>query len=610
MYFLAWLYLVCGVSQSNCRIARDFIVSIAQMIAQSRTKVNLHQDILNDVRSITKRMDLNPVIDCYACCPKCYSLYDIEYGPPECGYQERPTTKVCATEIFVTSKLIQLPVIEKVSSQKIQYTKLPRLKRPHSVFVVHPMKDWIKWFLSLDTVEDAIDNWAKEVNSFPIDPVVDYQQSAAWKKIYPTYSASNTRKATPPPLNLAFSLFIDWFNPLGNKISGRQLSIGIVALNCMNLPPDMRQKPENTFLSGVVPAPGQPDMTTITHILTPLVDELIQLDKGFSVPTPRYPKGRKVTVRLGCLIGDIVATHKVAGFTSHAGRLFCTWCHCLQKDVGTMMIARLRDRRSVLDAAHRWKECQTVKARDDTRRATGVRWSELNRLEYWDPVKSVGLGIMHNWFEGVLQHHFRYRWAFENNKDGSNEVQSTDDESNTNQPSGPGWLSEAMIKKILKNLQQVIVPQGTTRVPKGLGTKANGKLKASEWHSLFATHLPLAALDVFIGDYGKFSSGDSGPLNDLIFENFVALVECTHIIGARKVTSSDSKRFGEIYQQYTSTSVGISEDIKIVPNHHYALHTPAQMQWYGPLLSVSEFPRERLIGMLQKMHTDGKMGTS
>lgn len=410
MYFLAWLHLVCGVSQANCRIARDYIVAIARSSAKIHTKLDFEDEILNDVRSITKRMNLHPVIILHVCCPTCYSLYDIEYGPPHCDYQERPRTKKCDTQLFVPTKFRQLPVIDHVSQQNIRQAPKRRFKRPHSTFVVQSMKEWMIWFLSHDAIEDAIDHWAQKVKSFPVDEVVDYQQSTAWKKLFPNQSTSNRCKGTPPPLQLAFSLFIDWFNPLGNKISERQVSIGLIALTCMNLPPEIRHQAQNTFLSGVVPAPGQPDMTTISHVLSPLVDELVELGRGFSIPTARYPKGCKVTVRLGCLIGDIVATHKIAGFTSHAGTFFCTWCTCSKDDCRDMVIGRLRTRRGVLDAAHHWKECPTVAAREVARKAKGVQWSELNRLDYWDPVNSVGLGIMHNWLEGVLQHHFRYRW--------------------------------------------------------------------------------------------------------------------------------------------------------------------------------------------------------
>ncbi|MBW0549631.1 hypothetical protein O181_089346 [Austropuccinia psidii MF-1] len=44
---------------------------------------------------------------------------------------------------------------------------------------------------------------------------------------------------------------------------------------------------------------------------------------------------------------------------------------------------------------------------------TGIRWSELNCLHYWDPVQQIPLGIMHNWFEGIFQHHFGYQWRWD-----------------------------------------------------------------------------------------------------------------------------------------------------------------------------------------------------
>ncbi|MBW0510141.1 hypothetical protein O181_049856 [Austropuccinia psidii MF-1] len=43
---------------------------------------------------------------------------------------------------------------------------------------------------------------------------------------------------------------------------------------------------------------------------------------------------------------------------------------------------------------------------------TEVLWSELNCLPYWDPVVNIALDVMHNWFKGVLEHHFLRRWGF------------------------------------------------------------------------------------------------------------------------------------------------------------------------------------------------------
>ena len=45
-------------------------------------------------------------------------------------------------------------------------------------------------------------------------------------------------------VDMSFSLCVDYFNPLGNKQAGKKKSIGLISLVCLNLPPDMRYKPE------------------------------------------------------------------------------------------------------------------------------------------------------------------------------------------------------------------------------------------------------------------------------------------------------------------------------------------------------------------------------
>ncbi|KAG0140021.1 hypothetical protein CROQUDRAFT_53896 [Cronartium quercuum f. sp. fusiforme G11] len=122
-------------------------------------------------------------------------------------------------------------------------------------------------------------------------------------------------------------------------------------------------------------------MTTTNHILGPLVNQLLMLDHSIKIKTHCHPEGRKVMVRLSYLSGDIVANHKVAGFISHSGNLF---------------------------SAYNWKNSDTLIEQNIKLKRTGVRWSELNRLPYWDPIKHIVLGVMHNWFKEVLANHFHF----------------------------------------------------------------------------------------------------------------------------------------------------------------------------------------------------------
>ncbi|KAG0150514.1 hypothetical protein CROQUDRAFT_26415, partial [Cronartium quercuum f. sp. fusiforme G11] len=76
---------------------------------------------------------------------------------------------------------------------------------------------------------------------------------------------------------------------------------------------------EEAFLAEKIPAPNQPNITTISHVLCPLINQSDVLDCSISIKIHCHPEGQRVIVQLANLHSDMVSNHKVSGFRAHSG---------------------------------------------------------------------------------------------------------------------------------------------------------------------------------------------------------------------------------------------------------------------------------------------------
>ncbi|KAI7963215.1 hypothetical protein MJO29_003642 [Puccinia striiformis f. sp. tritici] len=158
-YFIAWLSLVCGVSQANCRIARDwiiFIIKIFQKLPRDRTE---YLESYKDSRTITKHLGLDPEIESSICCTKCFSLYEHEDAPTICAYRRSKKAQVCGEGLFKTNADKLLPGYQPVSLIRRRYPPPFKPFTPRLVYHTQPFNSWLKWFLNVPGIEDEIFTW-------------------------------------------------------------------------------------------------------------------------------------------------------------------------------------------------------------------------------------------------------------------------------------------------------------------------------------------------------------------------------------------------------------------------------------------------------------------
>ncbi|GET58963.1 hypothetical protein GLOIN_2v1786477 [Rhizophagus irregularis DAOM 181602=DAOM 197198] len=179
-------------------------------------------------------------------------------------------------------------------------------------------------------------------------------------------------------LHLGLMLNVDWFQPF----DGTNHSTGAIYAVICNLPHNIRFKRENLLLLGMLP-------------------------------------GKKICAALIMVSCDIPAARKICG---HVSALVS--CHRCQKkanyenhqhnfagmgDMEDWFVAR--DSNEHLQNALGWRRCNSDASRKRFVKQTGVRWSELLRLPYFDPIRFTIVDPMHYLFLGIAKWIVKRIWV-------------------------------------------------------------------------------------------------------------------------------------------------------------------------------------------------------
>jgi len=106
---------------------------------------------------------------------------------------------------------------------------------------------------------------------------------------------------------------LDWFQPYEGTIH----STGVIYAVICNLPRNIRFKPENLLILGILPGPNEVSLHRINHYFSPLISELetlwggVALDRTYECSNGKYI--RAAVIIASC---DIPAAQKLCGHVS------------------------------------------------------------------------------------------------------------------------------------------------------------------------------------------------------------------------------------------------------------------------------------------------------
>ena len=150
----------------------------------------------------------------------------------------------------------------------------------------------------------------------------------------------------------------------------------------------------------------------LNNYLKPFVDDLINFwEPGVRFSrTYNYETGRLVRCALLLLVCDLLAARKTACFASFAHEHFCSICHCTRSQHGYGHLDyetwQKRTNSECRLFASRFEAAKDEETRTEVFKESGIRWSELLRLPYFDIVQCVVVDAMHNLFLGLIKEHF------------------------------------------------------------------------------------------------------------------------------------------------------------------------------------------------------------
>jgi hypothetical protein len=393
-----------------------------------------------------KELDIKDRFHSFAACSKCHKLYK---------QQVVENFREDGVSVVMKCQHVEYPNSTKHRENRCQTALTQKTKMLNGQISYKPILTYP--FVSIQQqlavmfrrpgFEKSLRHWANR-SEFD-NTLTDIYDGQVWKNFKDTTVENSPLffRSEVADSHLGLMLNLDWFQPFEGTIH----STGAIYAAICNLPRDIRFRRENLLLLGLLPGPNEVSLHKINHYLAPVVNDLISLWAGVTLnSTFEYQKGRNVRAALILVSCDIPAARKICGHISALAS-----CHRCEKkanyenrkhnfagmaDMDEWFI--LRDSDQHRQDAYEWRRCNSNASRKRFVQQNGVRWSELLRLTYFDPIRFIIVDPMHCLFLGIAKWIVKRIWI-------ENDI-----------------LTKKDLKQIQTKMNKFQVPSDVGRIPK------------------------------------------------------------------------------------------------------------------------------------------------
>lgn len=513
-----------------------------------------------------KRLGLNDQFQSFVPCPKCHKLHQ-KQEVTMFQQENIPTIMKCQHIEFPNSSTRNSRPCNMPLSQKIGTSENRAVIRPSLIYPFAGIKQQLATMYRQPGFERSLRHWTnRSINASILNDIYDGE---VWKNFKESTDEGSQKffRNEVADSHIGLMINLDWFQPYDSTVYG----IGVIYAAICNLPRNIRFRRENMLILGILPGPNEVSLHKISHYLAPIVNELESLWNGITLRhTYEHEEGRNIRAALILVSCDIPAARKICGYVSAL-----VSCHRCEKkanyenrqhnfagmdDIDEWFIPRSSNQHR--NDARAWRRCNSDASRKRFVKLTGVRWSELLRLPYFDPVRFIAVDPMHCLFLGIAKWIVKRIWVDEN------------------------ILSQNALLLVQKKMNEFQIPADLGRIP--------GKVHCGEGFSNFTAD----QWRIFFTIYATVSLWEHLPTKDRkILSHFVRI--CSILVSRILEKDLIQEAHGRLIEIIKLIEMHYGRD-KITPNLHLSLHLHDCSTDYGPLYAFWCFSFERMNGILGK----------